>query len=186
MKNNLQASCIMGVLWAAALSAGCQDAQFRGNTAGAPQAISMQNDHKDRQRSLQQHRIQSVLPDVYRIDVVKFIDASVWERCFQGNLLRFEPKFAMTHTFTMDTDPDLLFSLRRSTRYHSDAPKVKQHTGFVIFCWAAHELDTGPHSYAYIPESGELGSDHEWCNVPPQFRKRINKAINSRSIGATK
>jgi len=157
-----------------------QVSQFRGNTGSTPQALPMQNDHKDRQRSLWQHRIQSVLRNVYRIDVVKFIDTSVWENCLQGNNPRFEPKYAMTRTFTIDTDSDLLLSLRQSTRYHSDAPKVKQHTGFVIFCWAAYELDTGPHAYVYIPQSGELGSGHEWCSIPPYFRKHINEAIERR------
>ena len=129
---------------------------------------------------IRQRRIPFVLSDVYMVDVDKFTDASLWQKYFDGEDPKFSPSIAGGLTLTMEHDKSLILALKGTSQFHFGVPKTKHHNGFVICCWAEHELDVGPHIYAYIPETGELGRDHDWCVTPPVFRNYINKKLFSK------
>lgn len=142
------------------------------------QLSTQQSDVRYFKRFLNLHRIQFVLPDVTRVDIYKTDDEHLWDSCFAGNYPLSQPSSTGSKTLTIEENPELIFLLRESDNYSTIIPKPKQHKGYLVFCWAGHELDALPHPYVYIPETGQLGRRNEWCYVPNKFKDWMKKLAN--------
>ena len=141
--------------------------------APADKTGSYQKERRFFERYLTKRRIPFVLPDIYRIDVVKLKYNRDWETYYRGQQPQSHPKFLCGHSFNTQNDPKLLLMLRQSNNFHTEHLQYNIKSDIVIYCWAAHDLDAAPYTYVYIPESGKLGRDRDWCQMSTNFQRAI-------------
>ena len=136
------------------------------------------DDRKFFERYLNKRQIPFVLPDVYHIDVVNLENHQDWDTYYSGHQPRLTPELAKGgNTFTLQSNPVLLQMLRNCQSFHTEHLQYKFSSNTVIYCWTEHDADAAPFPYVYIPESGKLRLDHDWCQLPNKFQKAINAAI---------
>lgn len=72
-------------------------------------------------------------------------------------------------------NPKMFGLLKHSGRFHKTAPREKADFIFDIPFGAGgvYYSSSGPHScptFDYVSKSGELGTGHDWCYVPVEFK----------------
>jgi hypothetical protein len=82
---------------------------------------------------------------------------------------------AKTQLFHIPSNSKLLLLFKGAIRFHSQREGIKPNITFMVWC----RLDSPPRLYGYSSRTGEMGSDHEWCYMPDDFKNKMQLLLEN-------
>lgn len=126
------------------------------------------------------------MPDVTYAHLVFTPNSDKWNRCFENGASVDWGRSATSCIVIHSSDTQLINLLKACQGPHSK-PSRSETKGYVFYITATHIIDPGDkprseHYYVYFPESGEIGSGHDWLFVPPNLKARLQSEINKKRL----
>ena len=119
--------------------------------------------------SVKNKPLYQVLSTASMVDIDFVSDNQQWHNVFYGKDSGNTGKFVQ-RLDSYGENATVLKLLKASHHFHSQPPQSSMNGGYVFWIWVDSERSTPPHPYVYVPKTGELGRDHEWCYVSVKFR----------------